>query len=343
LALRDHAARPILQINSVEKPEFSSSMVQTFSNAAGHSSRPSAAARVSHPGQPEFGYGDAFYRELCRRVDDYFQRTGKNRRDCPRMYWKTAIVLAWFTSSYLLLVFVASTWWQAIALTTSLSLSMAAIGFNIQHDGSHGAYSKHAWINKLMALTLDLVGGSSYGWTCKHNIVHHTYSNITGHDDDIDIGFLGRLSPHQRRLAFHRWQHIYLWLLYGFVSLKWQLYDDFRDVMIGRFGGRRHPRPTGWDLATFVGGKLLFFSLAIGIPLLVHSVSTVLAFYVAVSFVQGIVMSMVFQLPHCVERAAFPLPQKVTGRMKTPWAEHQFRRRSTILAATHCFPGLLAA
>jgi len=109
LALRDHAARPILQINSVEKPEFSSSMVQTFSNAAGHSSRPSAAARVSHPGQPKFGYGDAFYRELCRRVDDYFQRTGKNRRDRPRMYWKTAIVLAWFTSSYLLLVFVART------------------------------------------------------------------------------------------------------------------------------------------------------------------------------------------------------------------------------------------
>jgi Fatty acid desaturase len=34
-------------------------------------------------------------------------------------------------------------------------------------------------------------------------------------------------------------------------------------------------------------------------------------------------MSMVFQLPHCVEKAAFPLPQKVTGRMKTPWAEHQ--------------------
>lgn len=34
-------------------------------------------------------------------------------------------------------------------------------------------------------------------------------------------------------------------------------------------------------------------------------------------------MSMVFQLPHCVEKAAFPLPQNVTGRMKTHWAKHQ--------------------
>ncbi len=188
------------------------------------------------------------------------------------MYLKTAIVLTWFAASYALLVFVATTWWMALPLAISLALAMAAIGFNIQHDGSHGAYSKHPWINKLMALSLDMLGGSSYGWACKHNVVHHTYSNITGHDDDIDIGILGRISPHQKRFNFHRWQHIYLWLLYGFVAIKWHFYDDFRDVAIGRFGGLRHPRPKGWDLATFIGGKALFFSLAIGIPLLVHSV-----------------------------------------------------------------------
>jgi len=297
-------------------------MVQTFSNTAEYLSRQHAPQKSSLS-QLKFGSDDTFYRELCLRVDDYFDRTQKSRRDCPRMYLKTATVLMWFLSSYVLLVFMASTWWEAVPLSISLALSMAAIGFNIQHDGSHGAYSKHPWINKLMSLTLDLLGGSSYGWACKHNIVHHTYANITGHDDDIDIGNLGRLSPHQRRFAFHRWQHIYLWLLYGFVTVKWQFYDDFRDVINGRFGGRRHTRPKGWDLATFVGGKILFFSLAIGIPLLAHSVWTVLAFYLAVSFVQGVVMSMAFQLPHCAENAAFPLPQPETGRMETPWAVHQ--------------------
>ena len=239
------------------------------------------------------------------------------------MYLKTAIVLTWFAASYALLVFAATTWWMAVPLAISLALAMAAIGFNIQHDGSHGAYSKHPWINKLTALTLDLLGGSSYGWACKHNVVHHTYSNITGHDEDIDIGMLGRISPHQKRLSFHRWQHIYLWFLYGFVAIKWHFYDDFRDAAIGRFGGMRHPRPKGWDLATFVGGKALFFSLALVIPMLVHSVWTVLAFYVGISFVEGIALSLVFQLPHCVEQAAFPLPQADTGRMETPWAVHQ--------------------
>ncbi len=282
-----------------------------------------SARRQAVPGQLKFGAEDAFYPTLRKRVDEYFKRTGLSQRDCPRMYLKTAIVLTWFVASYAQLVYVATTWWMALPLALSLALAMAAIGFNIQHDGSHTAYSKHPWINKLMALSLDMLGGSSYGWACKHNVVHHTYSNITGHDDDIDIGILGRISPHQQQFSFHRWQHIYLWLLYGFVAIKWHFYDDFRDLAIGRFGGLRHPRPKGWDLATFIGGKALFFWLAIGIPLLVHSVSTVLAFYVAVSFIEGIALSMVFQLPHCVEKAAFPLPQAETGRMETPWAVHQ--------------------
>jgi linoleoyl-CoA desaturase len=297
-------------------------MAQQLAEAARQSPRQSTLHRTL-ANQPKFGSDDAFYREVCHRVDGYFQQTGKPRRDCPRMYVKTAIVLTWFTSSYVLLVFAASTWWAAVPLGISLALSMAAIGFNIQHDGAHGAYSKRAWMNKSTALTLDLLGGSSYGWACKHNIVHHTYSNITGLDDDIDIGFLGRLSPHQKRFAFHRWQHIYLWVLYGFVTIKWQLYDDFRDLINGRFGGRQHPRPQGRDLAIFVGGKMLFFVLAIGLPLLVHSVWTVLVFYMAVSFVQGVVMSLAFQLPHCAENAAFPLPDQDTGRLETPWAVHQ--------------------
>lgn len=296
-------------------------MIQSSTTAVRRQSR----QRNTPPetGQLKFGSEDAFYRELRSRVDGYFQRTGKNRRDCPRMYLKTAVVLTWFVASYALLVFVVTTWWLTVPLAISLALSMAAIGFNIQHDGSHGAYSERPWINKLMALMLDLIGGSSYGWACKHNIVHHTYANITGHDDDIDIGFFGRLTPHQKHFKFHRWQHIYLWLLYGFVSIKWQFYDDFRDVAIGRFGGHRHPRPKGWDLATFIGGKLIFFSLAFAVPLVMHSLWIVLAYYVGISFVQGIALSMVFQLPHCAENAAFPMPRADTGRIDAPWAVHQ--------------------
>src|SRR5262249_36676403 len=225
--------------------------------------------------------------------------------------------------SYAVLVFLAGTWWLALASAISLGLAMAAVGFNIQHDAGHQAYSRRNWINRLMAMTLDLLGGSSYVWAKKHNSVHHCFVNITGHDDDIDLGIFGRLTPHQKRLKFHRFQHFYLWVLYGLLPTKWQFYDDFRDVVTGRIGAHRFPRPRGWDLATLIGGKIVFFSLALTIPLLLHPVWTVLLFYALASFVQGVTLSVVFQLAHCVEEADFPLPRLGAGRMETTWAVHQ--------------------
>ena len=35
-------------------------------------------------------------------------------------------------------------------------------------------------------------------------------------------------------------------------------------------------------------------------------------------------LSVVFQLAHCVEEAAFPMPRPDTGRMERAWAAHQF-------------------
>jgi linoleoyl-CoA desaturase len=297
-----------------------------------------ASRSATSPTGLKFGTGDRFYAELRRRVDQYFRATGKRRRDCPRMYLKTALVLAWFVACYVLLVFVMGTWWLAVPAAMLLGLSMAAIGFNIQHDGGHHAYSGRAWVNRLMAMSLDLLGGSSYIWARKHNGIHHAYANITGVDDDIDVGFFGRLSPHQKRLRFHRLQHFYMWPLYGFLPLKWQLYDDFRDVVTGHAGGQPYARPKGWDLAVFLGGKTVFFSLALAIPLLLHPVLTVLLFYLASSFVQGVMLGVVFQLAHCVEEASFPLPRLDTGRMETAWAIHQlettvdFARRSRLLS-----------
>lgn len=283
-----------------------------------------------------FARDNAFHREARRRVDEYFRTSGCRQRDCPSMYLKTAVILALFAGSYTLLVFFADRWWQAFPLAVLLSLSVAAIGFNIEHDGSHQAYSNHEWINRLMAMTLDLVGASSYVWNWKHSVVHHTYVNITHHDADIDVAPFGRLTPHQRRFSFHRWQQFYLWPLYGLNVIKWHFYDDFRDVILGRVASTRMPRPKRWQLVGFVGGKLLFFTLALGLPLLFHSVWVVLLFYVATVSLAGLVISVVFQLAHCVEQAEFPLPQADYNSMENSWAVHQvestvnFARRSRV-------------
>jgi linoleoyl-CoA desaturase len=84
---------------------------------------------------------------------------------------------------------------------------------------------------------------------CKHAVLHHTYVNITNHDADINLGLFARLTPSQKRFWFHRGQRVYLWPLYGLWAIKWHLLSDFRNVIIGRIGGRRFSRPTGWNLA----------------------------------------------------------------------------------------------
>lgn len=273
-------------------------------------------------GQLKFGANDTFLKELRKRVDQMFESSNRRRRDCLAMYFKTTVILGWSLASYLLLICWASTWWQASILAVSLGISLACIGFTIQHDGSHGAYSNRKWVNRLMALSLDMIGASSYMWQRSHNTVHHTFTNITDHDGDIDLGILGRLSPHQRRLSFHSWQHIYLWFFYGLIAFKWQIFDDIRAVIDGKVGRFKISRPRGWDLAFLIGGKLLFFTIAFVIPMLIHPWYVVLLFYFLATFVQGLLLSIVFQLAHCVEEAEFPLPLD-DERMESAWAVHQ--------------------
>src|SRR6267142_3486272 len=134
-----------------------------------------------------FAADNDFQLELRRRVEEFIRRTHLKQRDCPRMYLKTAIVLGTFAAAYVLLVFFARSGWQGLPLAVLLGLATAEIGFNIQHDGSHKAYSDRPWINKLMAMSLDMVGGSSYVWRWKHVVFHHMYVNVEGHDTDIDL------------------------------------------------------------------------------------------------------------------------------------------------------------
>lgn len=286
-----------------------------------------------------FARNDTFYVEVRRRVDEYCRNTGRRQRDCPQMYLKSAILLTTLAGSYSLLVFVARTWWQAVPLAILVGLTTAAIGFNIQHDGSHQAYSDHQWLNKLSALTMDLIGASSYLWHWKHPVFHHTFANITGHDTDIDYGILGRLTPHQKRLWIHRWQQFYLWPLYGVVMVKWKFFDDFKEIIRGRIAANhRIPRPRGWDLAIFLIGKAVFVGWIFVIPSFFHSAWKVLFFYVMIEAVLGITMSIVFLLAHMVEPADFPMPLESTGRIEKPWAVHQvetavdFSRESRVAA-----------
>ena len=271
---------------------------------------------------PKFHRDGAFQLALRRRVAEHFRRTGHRPRGGAAMHAKSAIFLGALAASYGLLVFAAESWWQGGLLAVILGLVAAGVGFNVQHDGGHQAYSERPWVNKLMAMTLELLGGSSYVWRWKHGRLHHAYVNVDGHDTDIDLGPLGRLSPHQRRLPYHRWQHLYLWAFYALLPVKWQLVGDFRCLVTGRIGGHPVAPPRGRELLVFVGGKVVFFTAAFAIPLTLHATWKVAACYAIAALVAGLVLSVVFQLAHCVGEVDFP-PRPEMGRLTRGWAVHQ--------------------
>lgn len=258
-------------------------------------------------------------------MDAYFETSGRRRRDCPSLYAKALFLLLLLVACYVVLVFFVDAWWQAVPIAALLGFVTALIGMNVQHDGGHGAFSDRPFVNRWAARALDVVGGSSFFWHWKHGVLHHTYANLDGHDTDVDVGVVGRMTPHQRRFWFHRWQHVYLWPLYGLLAMKWHFVDDFKDVVRGRMGAHRIPRPFGIEAAVFVVGKLSFFALAFVVPILRHPWASVLGCYAIAAGVTGVVLAVVFQLAHLVEEARFPVPNPETGRLDDTFAVHQVK------------------
>lgn len=239
--------------------------------------------------------------------------------DSPLMYAKAAALIAMAGGSYAWLVFTADSLPTALLAGLALGLALVGIGFNIQHDGNHGTFSRHPWINRLAGFTLDLIGASSYFWKDKHNHNHHVYTNIPHEDADINLGPMARLSDEHPWFWWHRYQHLYLWVLYLFVHLRY-LYSDIQRLALGKNDGLSACYPRGADMAWLLGGKAFFLTMAFAVPLSRHEPGTVVLAYVLVSMVMGLVFSVVFQLAHSVDIVDHP----AGGAIARPeWAVHQ--------------------
>jgi linoleoyl-CoA desaturase len=288
--------------------------------------KPEQPDQLSQPkptGKVKFPKHSGLRAELNRRVDAYFKEAGISRvASGAGMWFKTLFLVSAQIGTWAALMLWATEWWQLGVLAVLAGLSSAGIGFAIMHDGNHGAYSQSTRWNRLMGYTLDLVGGSSYIWRFKHNVLHHTYPNVQGLDDDIEAEPFLRMAATQPRYPWHRLQQWYCWFAYGLLPVKWHFIDDFSAVIKGNLNGQPMARPRGWDLALLLFGKVFFFSWALVLPLMFHSVAWCVASYLILAGVSGIALGTVFQMAHCVENVDFAeIP--AGGRMELPWAEHQ--------------------
>jgi linoleoyl-CoA desaturase len=268
-----------------------------------------------------FPPSDSFHSELKSRVEGHFGETGRSSRGGWRMAVKTVVIVAWFAASYGLLVFGHPAGWQAALLAVSLGLAWAGIGFDVMHDANHGSYSRSRWVNRLLGFSIDLIGGSSAVWRQKHNVLHHTYTNVLGIDTDLEAGGLLRFAPDQPRHPAYRFQHLYVWALYLAFPWRWFLYDDFRDVAAGRIGRQTFARPRGRELVALVVGKAFFLGWAVVLPIALHPTGWLFPIAVLAVGTLGVVLATVFQLAHAVGEVAFVEPSAAV--LPTDWARHQ--------------------
>jgi linoleoyl-CoA desaturase len=270
-----------------------------------------------------------FHADLKRRVAGYFDARGAQRPQGgstlggPAMLLKTALLFAWMIGSYLALMLLPLSWWQAALLVSSLGLAQAGIGFNVLHDANHGSFSASARLNRIVGwVACDLLGASSHNWRQRHNVLHHTYTNIEGMDDDLEAGPLLRFAPWQPRRPLHRFQHLYFWVLYALFPLRWFFVDDFKELLGGTIGGRPFARPRGAALFRLLLGKALYYTWAFVLPLVFHPGWHLLGLWLLGSAVLGNVLAMVFNLAHCAGEAEYRLASE--GRaVPAEWAEHQ--------------------
>ncbi len=241
-----------------------------------------------------------------------------------QLHLKAFVIGALAIGSYWSLVIADASVVAKIVSALILVVALTAAATSVFHDGNHASFSTSRLVNRLAGYTGDLLGASSWIWRFKHNNLHHGNTNVVGVDADIDQAPFARLAPDQAWHRWHRYQHVYMWILYGFLTLQWFLISDFVDLKNGGIRHHRFPRqPRRRDVAVLAFGKALHASWAIALPLAYHRWWVVVVFYLAISWTVGLLLATMFQLAHCVELADFP--SAAAQRRGAEFTEHQIR------------------
>lgn len=286
-------------------------------------------------GKPEFT------KELRERVSAYFTENNISRYGNLNLGLKSVFMLLLYLAPYLLMVSgVISSFGLVLVCWILIGLGKAGVGMGIMHDAIHRSYSKNQKINRLMGNTLYLLGGFPPNWRHQHNTLHHGFTNIEGHDEDIDPGAYLRLSPHKPHYRIHRLQHIYAWFLYGLMTLMWVTTKEFRQLYrYSKEGVSLSNKWTNGQLLVFlILSKIIYYIAFLVIPMLVLPFAWywVLFFFFSMHFTAGFILTTIFQTAHVVTDTDFPLPD-ASGDIENDWVVHQLYTTSNFAPDSRIF------
>ena len=267
-----------------------------------------------------------FYQSLKATVDEYFEKKNIKKTGDWRLYIKTITLIGGAIIMYCALMFANPATLPALLLCGLLGFTFASIGFSVMHDANHGSYSTKSWLNDLLGLSANALGASSFFWKQKHNIIHHTYTNVDGLDDDIAKSPIIRQCDTQKWVPAHKVQHLYLIPVYALSSIFWLFFMDFT-----KYFTRKIYTTDAWKLTA--KSKLIFWLTKAGyltfyivLPIMKWGFLPWLAGFFLLHAVMGLTLSLVFQLAHVVEITEFEsVALDETKHVETAWAEHELK------------------
>ena len=245
-----------------------------------------------------------FSKTIHSRVNQYFKEKGISKAGNTEMYVKTAVMLSLYFAPYVLVLTGILPVWGMLIMYLVMGVGLAGIGLCVMHDSNQEAFSDIKWVNKLFSYSMNVVGYSSYNWKVQHNVLHHTYTNVYGLDEDIHDKPFIRLSPHGKIKKHHRFQHIYAPFLYCFSTLSWLLYKDFVQLKVYRNTkiSSKETRESALNIPITITTKMLYIFYMIVLPVLLGVNWWIVAIgFVLMHMVAGMIITTIFQLAHVVE------------------------------------------
>ncbi|MEP1095217.1 MAG: acyl-CoA desaturase [Cyclobacteriaceae bacterium] len=273
---------------------------------------------------------EEFNKTLNQRVNQYFKTSKSGRYGNWEMVTKTIFMFCLYTVPYFLYMFgVVQSVWLFYIMAILMGLGKAGIGLSVMHDANHGAYSRRKWLNKLIGYSLNFVGANATNWKIQHNVKHHTYTNVSGMDEDIaPKGGLLRFDPHTEAKPHHKWQYIYAWFFYGLMTISWMVVKDFSQLAEYSKDGllktqvKSKTRAWSWLILT----KIFYFTYIIVLPILFSPFAwwhIILGWFV-MHYVTGFVLAIIFQPAHVIEGNTFE-DSKEKDMIDENWAVHQMK------------------
>jgi linoleoyl-CoA desaturase len=175
-----------------------------------------------------------FLDTVKREAFDHFRRNGISHK----AGWGH-IAMFFMNLAFILISMKAMcTWtsgWVALASACIVHGVMRAIlVVQTTHGASHFAFVQspegNRWAYRIGTVLIGLWAPPV--WDLQHVVAHHIWTNEWPYDSDSAFP-LKSILPNQRRLWFHKYQHLYMWLVYTF-TIPLVMLNSFKDIIIRR-------------------------------------------------------------------------------------------------------------